>query len=135
MIDLITSYSDQPPKALEKAEVYKILESIINSAYDKVCYNIRYNDTLTLLKSLISEELTPNAAVHILQPWTNAVRIATVVEKIDTKMIKQKHRRQFQHVDAIIKNLKKGISPDEPLIFFLTGNEFNRQRMIEHLET
>lgn len=135
MTSLITNYSDQPPAALKNSEVYKVLESIINAVYDEECFNIRHNNTFVQLKSLIGDELTESAAVKILQPWVNAVRIAAVVKKIKTKMVKQKHRRQFQHVDAIIRNLKKGISPDEPLIFFLKGDEFNRQQMIECLDT
>lgn len=134
MSDLISSYSEKPPKELDKSTVYKILGSIINNAYDKHCYNIGDNNTIVDLRKLIGDELSQSRAVHIVQPWVTSVRLAAIIEKISIKKTREKYHRQIQYVDAIIKDLKKGIDPAEPLIFFLVGNEINHGLMIEYLE-
>lgn len=134
MKDLIRNYSDKPPSALKDSKVYKLLENTINSAFNETCFNIN-EKTFEQLQSLLGEQLTREKASKFLQPWVNAIRIAKLIEKIEMKSAKAKYRQQSRYIDTIIKNLKRGITPEEELIFFLTGNELNHELIIEYLET
>jgi len=130
---LIRSYSDQPPEILKDSKVYAALQSSIDTAYDNNCFNIK-EKTFKELQSLFGEKLTRQAASTMLQPWSNAIRIAAIVENIDIEACRKKYARQARYIDTMIRDLERGISSAEQLLFFLEGYELNHELMIEYFE-
>jgi hypothetical protein len=128
---LIESYSDKSPSALKESKVYKLVEKTINSTFKKICFNIK-EKTFTEFRLLLGENLTRETASRILQPWTNAIRIADLIEKANLTANKAKYHQYSRYLDNMVKNLQRGITPEEQLIFFLTGYELNHELMIEH---
>ena len=133
-MSLRESYSDKPPSELKKSKVYKHLERTIIAAFHEICFNIE-EKTFEELQSLLGKSFTRETASKILQPWPNAIRIADLIEKTILKTVKAQYQQYNHYLDAVIKNLQRGITPEGQFIFFLTGHELNHELAIECLDT